>query len=104
MVSSLCQPPGVCTQATSYHNSPAMIKHGMNLVRQISRQVNPDQMPVLTVEQPLYAIAKRIQWKWPDEYGEKMYVSLMGGLHIEMAMLKVIGIWLDGSGWSCVMT
>ena len=27
-----------------------------------------------------------------------------GGLHIEMAMLKVIGIWLDESGWSCVMT
>ena len=54
--------------------------------------------------QPLYAIAKRIQWKWPDEYVGKFYVILMGGLHIEMAMLKVIGIWLDGSGWSYVMT
>ena len=42
--------------------------------------------------QPLYAIAKRIQWKWPDEYVEKFYVILIGGLHIEMAMLKVIGI------------
>ena len=28
----------------------------------------------------------------------------MGGLHIEMVMLKVIGIWLDGSVWSYVMT
>ena len=28
----------------------------------------------------------------------------MGGLHIEMAMLKVIGDWLDGSGWTYVMT
>ena len=28
----------------------------------------------------------------------------MGGLHIEMAMLKLIGHWLDGSGWTYVMT
>ncbi len=28
----------------------------------------------------------------------------MGGLHIEMAMLKTIGDWLSGSGWSTVMT
>ena len=28
----------------------------------------------------------------------------MRGLHIEMAMLKVIGDWLDGSGWTYVMT
>ena len=45
----------------------------MSLVRQITCQVNPEQIPVLTVDQPLYAIAKRIQWKWPDEYGEKCY-------------------------------
>ena len=28
----------------------------------------------------------------------------MGGLHIEMAMLKLIGDWLDVSGWTYVMT
>ena len=27
-----------------------------------------------------------------------------GGLHIEISMLKVIGDWLDGSGWIYVMT
>ena len=31
-------------------------------------------------------------------------VILMGGLHIEMAMLKLICDWLDGSGWTYVMT
>ena len=49
------------------HIHCAMIKHGMNLVRQITLQVNPEQIHVLTVDQALYAIAKRIQWKWPDE-------------------------------------
>ena len=43
----------------------------MNPIRQITCQVNPELMPVFTVDQPLYAIAKRTQWKWPDEYGEK---------------------------------
>ena len=85
-------------------HSPAMVKHGMNIIQQITVRVNPGQIPVLTVDQPLYAIAKNIQWKWPDEYGERQYVVLMGGLHIEMAMLKVIGDWLDGSGWTYVMT
>ena len=99
MVSPLCQPPGVCTQAIitllplfrDGAHSPAI----MNLVRQIICQVNPEQIPVFTVDQSLYAIAKIIQWKWPDE---------MGGLHIERAMLKVIGIWLDRSGLTYVMT
>ena len=59
---------------------------------------------MLTVDQPLYAIAKKIQWTWPDEYGERRYVILIGGLHIEMAMFKLIGDWLDGSGWTYVMT
>ena len=49
-------------------------------------------------------IAKKIQWTWPDEYGERQYVVMMGGLHIEMAMLTVIGDWLEGSGWTNVMS
>ena len=48
---------------------------------------------------------QKIQWTWPDAYGERQYVVMMGGggLHIEMAMLAVIGDWLEGSGWTNVM-
>ena len=28
----------------------------------------------------------------------------MGGLHIEKALLNVLGNWLDGSGWVAVIT
>ena len=28
---------------------------------------------------------------------------LLGGLHIEITFLKVLGNWLDGSGWESVM-
>ena len=38
------------------------------------------------------------------QYGEEKYVVMMGGLHIEMALLNAMGHWLNGSGWVAVMT
>ena len=73
-----------------------MIKHGMNIISSATHKVNPGQLPVLTVDQPLFAIAKKVQWSWPDMYGEERFVVLLGGLHIEMAMLKLVGEWLAG--------
>ena len=62
-------------------HSAAMVKHGMDIIKQITNHVNAGQTPVLTVDQPLYA--KKIQWAWPDVYGERQFVVMMGGLHIE---------------------
>ena len=56
-------------------------------------------MPTITLDQPLYAITKRIQWTWPEQYGEDQFIVILGGLHIEMAAIKVLGDWLDDSGW-----
>lgn len=80
-------------------HTPAMIKHGMNIVKLATEFTNPGQIPVLTVDQPLYVLAKKVQWLWPYEYGPDKYVIMMGGLHIEMSYLKAIGEWLEGSGW-----
>jgi len=44
-------------------------------------------------------LAKQIQWKWPKKYGDDKVVVMFGGFHIEMAALKTLGDWLDGSGW-----
>jgi len=81
-----------------------MVKHDMNIIKLITNHINPGQKPVLTLDQPLYAFAKKIQWVWPDEYRDRQFVVMMGGLHIEMAMLNVIGDFLDGSGCVHVMT
>ena len=43
------------------------------------------------MDQPLFAIAKQIQWKVPENYGEKQYFVMMGGLHIKIVSLKIIG-------------
>lgn len=83
--------------------SPAMIRHSMNVVRDAINFLNPGQSPVLACDQPLYALAKEIQWTWPETHGENQYVVMLGGLHIELTALKALGKWLDDSGWSSAL-
>ena len=71
----------------------------MDVVKNTIERVNPGHIPVVTLDQPLFALAKQIQWKWPEKYGEDKVVVMFGGLHIEMAALKTLGDWLRGSGW-----
>ncbi len=78
----------------------AIIKHGMNVIQQATEHPNPGQIPVLEIDQPLFALAKQAQWCWPDIHGEDHYVVMLEGLHTEMAMCQVLGSWLDGSGWT----
>jgi len=70
-------------------HSVAMIKHSMEMVRAAVKHLNPGQVPILTSDQPLYALAKPIQWTWSTSLGEDHFVLMLGGLHIEMAILKV---------------
>ena len=81
----------------------ATIKHAMKKIREGVEFLNPGQIPVLTADQPLYALAKQVQWYWPDEYGEDKYVIMFGGLHIEMTALKFIGSMLEDSGWTSTL-
>ena len=80
-------------------HSHATIAHSMNVVKAAVKHLNPLQTPVITLDQPLFALAKEIQWKLP-EYSEDKFVLMLGGLHIEMASLKMLGKWLTGSGWT----
>ena len=90
-------------------HSPAMAKHRMDIVKQITCAVNPGQILFITVDQPLYAISKKIQWTLPHAYGKnhQVYCTYGGGggeLYIEVAMYAAIGDWFGGSGWTSVMT
>ena len=81
------------------HSSPAMVRHGMDVVNDVVLHVNPGQTPVIAMDQPLFALAKLIQWNMPETHGEDKYVVMFGGLHIEIAAFKALGGFLDGSGW-----
>ena len=47
-------------------HSVAMIRHSMDRIRNAVDHINNGPVPVITFDQPLYTIAKQIQWKWPD--------------------------------------
>ena len=79
-------------------HSEAMIHHSMDIVKRAVDILNSDQVPVITLDQPLYAISKRIQWTWPATHGEDHFIVLFGGLHIEITALKMLGALLDSSG------
>jgi len=71
----------------------------MDFMKKAVEHLNPRQTPVVTFDQPLFALAKQIQWKLPKSYGEDHIAVMFGGLHIEMAALKTLEDWLQGSGW-----
>ena len=68
----------------------ATIKHAMKKNQTVTF-LNPGQTPVIAADQPLFAIAKQIQWSWPDTYGEEKFIIMIGGLHIELAALRTLG-------------
>ena len=74
--------PGLCTPKIAllplFHknaNSVAMIKHAMTVTKEVITHLNPNQTLVITMDQPLYSLAKQIHWTWPD-LSEGNYVVL----------------------------
>lgn len=61
----------------------------MAIVQAAVQHLNPGQVPVLAADQPLYTVAKQIQWTWPTTLEEDHFVMMFCGLHIEMAILKL---------------
>lgn len=74
------------------------------LVQKATQFINPSQIPVITFDQPLFAIAKQLkQWTIPNEYGEDRLVVMLGGLHMDKALWTVLGGILQDSGWKEVI-
>ena len=80
-----------------------MIKHGIDVLKQAIRFLNPAQIPVIVLYQPLFVLAKYVQLKWPESYGEEKYVVMFGGLHVEMALWKILGDLLGSPGWTTTL-
>ena len=54
-------------------NAPAtaLLSRLMNLVKEAVEHLNRNQTPVLTMDHPLSAITKEIQWLWPDSFSKQ---------------------------------
>ena len=83
---------------------PATIKHLLDILVKSIHYLNPDQSAVIGFDQPLYALAKRIQWYQPNGYGQHKLILMLGALHIEMVMLSCLGDWLQDSGWTTALS
>ena len=84
---------------TEHANTPAMICHSMKVLKRATEYLNPGQTPVLTVDQPLCALAKMIQWEIGGDLAEDRFVAMLAPFHAEDKSLKVVGQFLDESGW-----
>ena len=76
--------------------APATVHHAANMVKAITANVNPGQPVVITADQPVYALRKQLQWIFPDEF--RNFLWMLGPLYIEQNFIKAIGDWLEGSG------
>ena len=83
--------------------SAAMICHAIDVITKTVNFLNQGQVPGLTCNQPVYAIAKKIRWNFPTVCGEKKLVVMFGGFHTELAALKALGTWIEDSGWTSVL-
>ena len=76
----------------------------MQLTMKGTEFMNSGQTGVLGADQPIYAIAKLLQWTFPDILGEYKFVLMMGALHIEDTVHQMIGQLLRDSGWTTVLS
>ena len=59
----------------------------------------------MDADQPLFTLAKPLQWEFPDsDIAEDKYLVMLGAMHIEKMMWAVSGDWLQCSGWTTGVT
>ena len=78
--SSISEPPATSPTKsymlllfTESSSSPAMVWHGMKVLPQAINNINPRQTPVKVADKPLFTLAKKLQWKYPQTEYDKVY-------------------------------
>ena len=83
---------------TEKADCPTTLYHAMKVIRDATQYLNPGQTPVMVGDQPLFTLAKRLQWKLKDTFiSEDKFVVMMGPLHVE----KSCGL-SQATGWTVV--
>ena len=77
-----------------------VIAHAISVISATIKCLDPSQVPVVTVDQPLFALGKAVG----GAYDEDRLVVMLGGLHIEMAAFNALGKWILGSGRTDALT
>ena len=67
-------------------NSSAMVRHCVNLTSKLTNPLNPGQVTIITADQPVFAIGKQVECRYPGKF--KDMVWMLGPLHIEIAFMN----------------
>ena len=62
----------------------------MHMVMKAVCHINPAQFPVLVVNQTLFVICKKIQWTWPESYGEDKMVIMYTTIKVVILDITII--------------
>ena len=84
--------------------SPATIKHVFGSLMTSTNYLNPGKTSVIGLDQPFYAIAKKIQWHCAEMHGKGRLVLMLGNLQIKMVILSCLDDWLEDSGWTTALS
>ena len=68
----------------------------MNIIMDTIGEINPSQTSVDVCDQPIYALTKQLQWRFPSNF--RKYFCLFGGLHVEKCLLVLHSDFIKGSG------
>jgi len=66
----------------------------MSIIKAGTEHLNPGQTPDIALDQSLNAIAKAIQWDSATEFNEYNYCVVLGPIHSEILIEKLLGDWL----------
>ena len=95
-----CTPCHMLPVFTQSSTDPTMLCHAMVHVIKLTKFFNPGQTAVITFDGPLYILAKKLQWKYPELVGEDKLLVFPGTMHIEKLWWETCGSLLEGSGWT----
>ena len=77
--------------------------HTMSVIKKTTHFINRNQIPVDASDQPVYALSKEIQLRYPTTFGQDKYITLLGDLHMEHTILLMHGQLIKGSGLDSIL-
>ena len=77
--------------------------HCMKIFEKTTLLLNPGQIFVDESDQPVYRLLKELQWRFSDRFGTEKYFCLLGSLHLEISILLLCGLLIEGSGLDKIM-
>ena len=80
-------------------SEPSVVMHGLKTILHTTKSLNPGQTPVACIDQPLFAIAKQIQWIFHSSFCEDKLFIFFAGLHLEKQAIVLVFDLMAESGW-----